>query len=327
MPELESLVVREQYVTTADGWSLALRRTVMPSRFDASTRPLLIVPGYGMNSFIFSYHPRGTSLERTLAEAGYEVWAFDMRGQGESRPERSEPGAASLRNYASIDVPAAVERVLGSTRTGATTLTLIGCSLGGSISYAYLALTSQHDVSAMIAMGAPLRWTEIHPVIRAAFISPRLASLVKITRTRLLLRLAFPLLRRIKPAISLYMNPETIDTRRMDVMMRTVEDPDPNVNRDISLWMRDGDMKLSGVNVTEALSRVALPLLVVIPNRDGIVPPSTAESAAKAWGGSDVEVLRVGDDENWFAHANLFIADDAPKLVFEPMIRWLGQHA
>lgn len=322
----DRLVVREQYVTTADGWSLALRRTVMPRTFDRSSKPLLIVPGYGMNSFIFSYHPRGTSLEHTLAQAGFEVWAFDMRGQGQSRAERSHPGVASLRNYATIDLPAAVERVLATTRTTATSLTLVGCSLGGSITYGYLALTPRNSVSAVIAMGAPLRWTEIHPLIRTAFFSPRLASLVKITGTRQMLRAAFPLVSRIKPVISLYMNPATIDTRRMDVMTRTVEDPDPNVNRDLALWMREGDMRLSGVNVTEAMRRVSLPLLVVIPNKDGIVPPSTAAIAADVWGGADVEVLRVGDDDNWFAHANLFIADDAPTLVFEPMIRWLRSH-
>lgn len=327
MYEPDRLVVREQYVTTADGWSLALRRTVMPRTFDPSTQPLLIVPGYGMNSFIFSYHPRGTSMERTLAQAGFEVWAFDMRGQGESRAERERPGDTSLYNYAAIDVPAVVERVLATTRTEATSLTLVGCSLGGSITYAYLALTPRHSVSQVIAMGAPLRWTEIHPMIRVAFFSPQVARLVKITRTREMLRTAFPVLSRIKPFISLYMNTNTIDTSQIYEMTKTVEDPDPMVNRDIALWMRDGDMNLSGVNVTEAMRHVRLPLLVVVPNKDGIVPPSTAEIAADVWGGSDVDVLRVGDEVNWFAHANLFIADDAPQLVFEPMIRWLRLHA
>jgi pimeloyl-ACP methyl ester carboxylesterase len=327
MYDQDRLVVREQYVTTADGWSLALRRTVMPRTFDRNTKPLLIVPGYGMNSFIFSFHPRGTSMERTLAEAGYEVWAFDMRGQGESRAERAKPGVASLANYAAIDVPAAVERVLATTRTSASTLTLIGCSLGGSITYGYLALTPRNSVSEVIAMCAPLRWTEIHPVIRAVFSSPRLARLVRITGTRDMLRTVFPALRRIRPVISLYMNPDTIDTSQMNVMTRTVEDPDPLVNHDIAKWMRGGDMVLAGVNVTDAMRRAKLPLLVIIPNKDGIVPPSTAQIAADIWGGDDVEVLRVGDDDNWFAHANLFIADDSPRLVFDPMIRWLRRHA
>lgn len=52
------LAVREQYVATADGWNLHLKRTISPLHFDPTTRPLLIVPGYGMNSFIFGYQHR-----------------------------------------------------------------------------------------------------------------------------------------------------------------------------------------------------------------------------------------------------------------------------
>jgi pimeloyl-ACP methyl ester carboxylesterase len=332
------LSVRDQYVTTADGWSLALRRTVAPAAFNPASKPLLIVPGYGMNSFIFHFHPRGTSMVRTLAEAGYEVWALDMRGQGESRPENRRPGPASLRNYATIDVPAAVERVVGTTDTQSKKLILVGCSLGGSIAYGYLAATPKPRVAGMIAMGAPLRWTHIHPIIRAAFFSPLLARAVKITRTREMLKNAFPLVSRVRSLISLYMNPDTIDVSQLDAMTATVEDPDPRVNHDIALWMRTGDMSFPSraaigereeaalINVTEALRHVKLPLLLVVPNKDGIVPEGTAMSAAKAWGGSDVEILRVGDDTNWYAHANLFVADDAPRLVFDPMIDWLKRH-
>jgi hypothetical protein len=34
-------------------------------------------------------------------------------------------------------------------------------------------------------------------------------------------------------------------------------------------------------------------------------------------------VLRVGDDQNWYAHADLFIGNDAPRALFEPMASWL----
>jgi pimeloyl-ACP methyl ester carboxylesterase len=248
------------------------------------------------------------------------------------------PGPASLRNYATIDVPAAVERVLATTDTDARQLILVGCSLGGSISYGYLAATPAPRVAGMIAMGAPLRWTHIHPLLRAAFFSPLLARLVRITRTREMLKNAFPVVSRVRSLISLYMNPDTIDVSQLDAMTATVEDPDPRVNRDIAVWMRTGDMSFplraalgareeaTAVNVTEAMRQVKLPLLLVVPNKDGIVPEATAMSAASVWGGSDVEVLRVGDDTNWYAHANLFVADDAPRLVFEPMIRWLEKH-
>ncbi|HHH29556.1 MAG TPA: alpha/beta fold hydrolase, partial [Polyangiaceae bacterium] len=298
------LQVREQYVTTADGWSLRLRRTTSPHHFDPSTKPLLIVPGYGMNSFIFSYHPRGTSMERCLAEGGYEVWALDLRGQGHSKPERPRYGESSLVNYATVDLPAAIDRVLGATRTTARTLTLIGCSLGGSIGYGYLALGSRPRVSEMIAMGAPLVWNEIHPLIKVAFSSPTVAGAFRLSGTRALVKTAFPILERVPSLLALYMNPATIHTQRMSEMAQTVEDPEPSVNRDIAIWMRDRDLRMRGVNVTEAMRRQTMPLLVVVSNQDGIVPERTAIAAADVWGGQDVEILRVGDERNWYAHAN-----------------------
>jgi pimeloyl-ACP methyl ester carboxylesterase len=321
------LQVREQYVTTADGWSLRMRRTVSPHHFDPDTKPLLIVPGYGMNSFIFSYHPRGTSMERCLAEGGYEVWALDLRGQGYSRREKTRAGSTSLANYATVDLPAAIDRVIGATRTRAQSLTLVGCSLGGSIAYAYLAQTKRSRVSDIITMGAPLVWNEVHPVLRVAFASPSVAGAFRLSGTRALVRNAFPLLERMPGLLGIYMNSETIDTSCMVDMVETVEDPDPAINRDIAVWIKNQDLKMNGVNVTDAMRRQTLPLLVVVSNRDGIVPEKTAVAAASVWGGRDVEILRVGDERNWYAHANLFIADDAPRLVFEPIIRWLRRHA
>ena len=321
------LVVREQYVSTPDGWSLRLRRTLSPHHFDPRTKPLLIVPGYGMNSFIFSYHPRGTSMERCLAEGGFEVWAMDLRGQGESKPTFARPGDCTLFNYAALDVPTAVERVLTTTETRSRTLTMVGCSLGGSIAYGYLALNKKNRISELITMGAPLRWAEVHPMLRVAFASPALIGSIRLTGTRALVQNAFPLLVRVPQLLSLYMNHATIDIHRMQEMTQTVEDPSPRVNRDIARWIRKGDLLLDGVNVTRALRGVEVPLLVVLSNRDGIVPRRTTESVLDAWGGDDVEVLVAGDDENWYAHANLFVSNDCPDLVFSPIIRWLRRHA
>ncbi|MCA9618013.1 MAG: alpha/beta fold hydrolase [Myxococcales bacterium] len=317
------LQVREHFVTTCDGWSLSLRSTRSRHHFDPRTRPLLIVPGYGMNSFIFSFHPRGTSLERCLAEAGYEVWAMDLRGQGQSRRERRRAGHAGLDTYATIDLPAAAERVLAATQTTSKDLCLIGCSLGGTLACAYLAHAPNHRVGAFISMGAPLSWKEVHPMLKIAFRSPRIAGAFRLTGTRALVRAGFPILRHAPSLLGLYMNPATIDTSRMHEMAATVEDPEPRVNREIAEWIRARDLTIRGVNVTRAMSRMNLPLLVVVARQDGIVPEPTALTVAEAWGGPDVEILKVGTGDNWYAHANLFVADDAPHLVFEPIIRWL----
>jgi len=132
---------------------------------------------------------------------------------------------------------------------------------------------------------------------------------------------------RVPGLLSMYMNSASIDMDHLPEMTETVEDPKPGINREISLWLRAGDLSYGDVNITQAMSRLELPLLVVLSNRDGIVPESTALSVVDAWGGSDVEILEVGDDEGWYAHANLFVADDAPQRVFEPIINWLRRSA
>ncbi|MCC6527162.1 MAG: alpha/beta hydrolase [Polyangiaceae bacterium] len=326
MPKID-LSVQEHHAETDDGWVLRLRRTYAPTVLDPAQRPLLIVPGYGMNSFIFGYHPRGTSMERCLAEAGLEVWSVDLRGQGGSRATHGKRSGISLERYARGDLPAAVRYVLEHTRTDAHDLVLVGASLGGSIAYAYLATTPDHGVGELIAMGAPLRWEGAHPVLRMAFASETVAGALRMSNTRALVRAALPLLLRAPGLLSMYMNTQSIDLDRIQEMVSTVEDPLPRVNRDIARWLRAKDLDVGGVNVTDAMGSIEVPLLVVLSNRDGIVPAPSALSAVRAWGGDEVEVLEVGDERDWYAHANLFIANCAPEKVFAPIVRWLRRRA
>ena len=60
----------------------------------------------------------------------------------------------------------------------------------------------------------------------------------------------------------------------------------------------------------------------VIGAGDGIVPEAAALSAL-ARAGAPGEVLRVGDRRRPYAHADLFVANDAPADLFLPVARWL----
>jgi pimeloyl-ACP methyl ester carboxylesterase len=319
---LLDLLVQEQRATTADGWELRLERTICPERFAPSRRPLLIVPGYGMNSFIFGYHPRGTSMTRCLAEGGFEVWSLDLRGQGSSRRLGAGHEPITLEGYAKQDLPAAIARVLDHTTTSARDLVLVGASLGGSIAFAYLACSVAAPVAGLVALGAPLRWVEVHPLLRALFASSWVAGSLRLSGTRTWIRRLLPLLQRAPWLLSMYANTATIDAEHLPEMTATVEDPQPEVNRQLALWIRERDLVLCGKNVTLAMRDVKVPLLVVLSNRDGIVPEPTALSVVDFWGGA-AEVLRIGDAEDWYAHANLFVGNDAPSKVFAPLIAWI----
>jgi pimeloyl-ACP methyl ester carboxylesterase len=324
------IVVDRDEAQTSDGWSLGLRRTVhrRPEPWgEAPARPVLIVPGYGMNSFIFGFHPRGRSLEGHLAWRGYEVWSVDLRAQGRSRPPRMgarrEP--FGLEALALIDVPAAVERVLARSRTGARHVDLVGCSLGTAIVLGYAVHHPAAPVGALVSFGGPLRWERVHPLVSVAFGSPRLAGAIPFRGTRGLVRALVPVLSRFPSLLGIYMNPASSDLSRLDEMVQTVEDPVPRINREIAEWIARRDLILRGVNLTEAVGRLPHPLLCIVARDDGIVPPETARSPYHASRAAVREVLEVGGRGAPIAHADLFLAHDAQETVFDPLARWLAR--
>ncbi|MGZ3476859.1 MAG: alpha/beta hydrolase [Polyangiales bacterium] len=317
----------EREAHTADGWRLVLERTRSTDHFERSLPPVVIVPGYGMNGFIFGFHPRGMSLTRHLAEAGFEVWCANLRRQGASRPTRESAGAPSLRALAEHDVTTAIDAVLSHTATTASKVSVIGCSLGGALAYAHLALHASPKIGALVTVGSPLRWLDVSPLFALPARLPRVLALLRVSGTRRLASFGLPLLARVPRLLSLYMNAAHVDLSCAAELAQTVEDAHPRTNHDIARWIAARDMILGGVNVTTSLARQNLPLLVVIGNRDGIVPEGSALSVLEAWGGSDKEVLRVGTPDDWYAHADLFIGDEAPNVVFDPIARWLHLRA
>lgn len=311
----------QHLISNGDGWLLHLEQA-WSSELRPNANPVVIIPGYGMNAFIFSFHPRGTTLQRSLVEAGFEVWSLNLRRQGRSRPanNRSAPGP-SLAGYAAVDLTACIDSIVDRTRTAESTVHLLGCSLGGTIAYAHMALTENPKVASVASVGSPLRWESAHPLLRAAFYSPRLIGKLKMKGTRRIARLALPLISRTPKLLSPYMNAANVDIAAAGELVKTIEDPDSALNEEIARWVNRKDLILNGINVTDVLSGVEIPLLLVLANRDGIVPTDAADSARGAWGGR-VDTLNVGDERQWYSHADLFVGNDAPKHVFDPLAHW-----
>src|SRR5262249_50816328 len=142
----------EHRVQNGAGWTLSLFQTWDESRLIRGRRPVLIVPGYGMNSFIFSYHPRGASLEGHLARDGFEVWRVDLRAQGDSK---ADPGVARddyrLEDLGRIDLRVAIDTALERTRSGANRADVLGASLGGTIVLLHVAFEPNHRVGSVVA--------------------------------------------------------------------------------------------------------------------------------------------------------------------------------
>lgn len=305
------------HVTTPDGWTLELTQS-LPAQPSPGQPPVLFVPGYGMNDFILRFHPTGTSMIGYLVEQGLEVWSANLRGQGQSR---GPAGAFGLRELSLVDLPACIAHV--RQQTGATQVDLVGCSLGATMVYSYLAHhTDCAFVRRVIAIGGPLRWETVHPLLKTVFRSSRLAGAVPIRGTRKMARAVLPVARRIPPLLLIYATPWRIDLSQVNQLVQTIENPVPQINAEMARWFRSKDLIVDGVNVTEALGDVERPVLCVLGNQDGIVPPQTALAVCDAMPGR-VEVLAVGDRSARYAHADLFISDTAEADVFTPMGAWL----
>ena len=152
-----------------------------------------------------------------------------------------------------------------------------------------------------------------------------LYRLVDLAGTRKAAELLLPQLVRFTPwLLSIYMNPEVTDTSAARELVKTVEDPNRAINREIALWIRNRDLVLRGTNVSDALRRVTCPLLCVFANGDGIVPRDTATFPYHQIGSPQKALLEVGSDDCAMAHADLFVSRECHRRVFAPVAAWLA---
>ncbi len=315
---------RSFFVPNGQGWELCLKRSHSPQHLVPGRRPVVILPGYGMNSFVFGYHPRGPgfSMIETWVQRGHEVWTADLRGQGESRRRagRKDYGLAEL---ALDDLGVVFEFVLANSLCGAERVIGVGCSLGGSLLFGHLACRAETRVGALAAMGAPLRWEAAHPLARLASTLPELWRFGAPRGLRRGARIALPLLARLPFLLDSYLHPELVDLSRPQDLAFGVDDLHPGINVEIGEWIRCLDLELRGINVTHAFLRRREPLLCVLSPTDGVVPEAAALCACRRPPVASTEVLRVGQGAERWGHADLFLADAAPERVFLPMARWL----
>ncbi len=306
------------------GWRIAMTRFAPEGR-EPHGNPVLVVPGYGMNSFIFGFHPKGPSMIESLVHRGLEVWTVDLRGQGRSIRARGN-NRYGLAELAIDDVGVAIRHALENTKTGASKVDLLGCSLGAALTFAHVACVPDAPVHAIVSMAGLVTWVETHPLVRFAFGSPRIASMVRFRNTRRLARVALPLLVKVAPSLlSIYLNHESTDLSQASRMVQTVEDPHPVINREIAEWIQRGELVVRGVNVSRALPSMHHPFLCIVAAHDGIVMPKTARWAYDAIGSSEKELLVVGDDTLKVAHGDLFLCHGAQERVFAPIATFFAR--
>jgi len=114
-----------QRVDTADGWKLALGRYAP----EGSGRAALLLTHAMMASARTL-----RSLATGLASRGFDVFALDFRGHGQSGPPRAREADWSFDDYVRFDLPAALDAVKRTARC--REVAYVGHSLGGLVGLA-----------------------------------------------------------------------------------------------------------------------------------------------------------------------------------------------
>ena len=315
----------DQYlVDNRAGWRLAMTRMRPDDALPLAKRPVLIVPGYGMNSYIFGFHPRGPSMVECFATRGIETWTVDLRGQGRSIRAPGGTNRYGLADLAIEDLGAAIAHVLANTTTGSATVDVIGCSLGTALAFAHVACVPDAPVHALVSMAGLVTWKGAHPLVRFAFGSPTLVGLMRLRNTRRIARFALPVVSKIAPSLlSVYLNKQSTDLTQGAKLVQTVEDPHPVINREIAEWIKRRDLVIRGVNVSQKLPSIDKPFFCVVANDDGIVLPVTSRHTYDAIGSKTKRLLLVGDPAQPIAHADLFLCNGAQERIFAPIADFL----
>ena len=128
---LRSWEIKREIAVTKDGVKLVAKRYSNPGAI-----PIILLHGFASN--YNTWDVPGKSLGKYLAERGYDVWLFNLRGHGEweyqSGPSKG-PGNWDFDTFAVYDIPAIVQKVISA--TGKKPF-WIGHSMGGMLIYAYL---------------------------------------------------------------------------------------------------------------------------------------------------------------------------------------------
>lgn len=314
---------KQYHIDNEDGWRLDVTRFWDPDRLQPKRRAVVAIPGFCMNCFVLNYHPGETPMIEYLVDSGVEVWAANLRGQGDSKHLRGST-RYGFEELALVDLPAVIDFAVQRGGSEREAVDLIGCSLGATVSYVYLAHhPQQHKVGALVNVGGPLKWINTHPLLQFAVQCPPLLGAVPVRGTRQLARMAMPIIRRFPWLVSHYLNADIVDLSKGEELVRTVDDPNPRLTRQMAQWIKDVHLTVEGLDIGNALGAVDVPIQCVIAMQDGVVTPESALSVLDHIGSSTVDVVEVGTYETPHAHADLFVSDGVGQRVFRPIREWL----
>ena len=290
---------------------------------DAGTGPtVLVVPSLINRHYVLDLLPERSFL-RFLTERGLRPLVIDWGAPGKTE-----------RNFGLADyIRGRLEEVWQATiRIAGTPIGIIGYCMGGLLALA-LALRHRHETACLALLATPWDFHAEHAEqaqllgLVGGFL-PLLCGIdgtVPVDVIQSLFYILDPFAAERKFIRFAKLHPESGEARSFVALEDWLNDGVPlalGVAREsLRSWYRDnepgrGVWRVAGQLVDPTLLR--RPSLVVVPSRDRIVPPSSAEPLATKIDGATVLRPRLG-------HVGMMSAARAPAMLWTPIAEWLRQ--
>jgi predicted alpha/beta hydrolase len=285
--------LEEYRIRAGDGVEVTLHRLRGASGGGGS--PVLLAAGtFSSRQFWVGSRAQGFAVR--LAEAGYDPWILEPRGQGAS----DRPRSWTMGDWIRLDAPAAVRTVLEV--TGRERILWVGHSAGGVVGAAYVGAAGAGGggVGALVLLGSPgpgsmgrVRRIGAMAAMAAAGVLPHLHL----------------------PGAILGLGPG----REPGTLIRE--------------WMRwnvtgrwdDG----AGGDYLERLRRVHVPVLAVAGTGDRLLaPPAAVQDLLNRFGSADRTLIVAGRAHGYsenFDHPGLVIGRTARAEIWPRLIEWMDQ--
>lgn len=321
------------FVTTSDGWRIALSRYRHQGERRAQC-PILLCHGLGSSRYGFDLSA-APALAVYLAHAGFDVWSLELRGHGRSeRPlvvARRRFGW-SFDDYLSSDLPAAINKVKAI--TGAQQLHMIGHSMGGMLFLCHAGLHGT-DMRSLTTIGTSLDFTGAGSDFTRLLICKPLARVFPAIPVGLISFMVSPLTGRVRNRLEGFLmwfsNVAPMVTRLLYAnTFYAVSSP---VLLQLSTAFEAGGLRKcdSEVRYLDQASRSPIPTLLLAGDRDRQCPPLACEHTyEQLTQHSDAHQMVVfGKDSgqtDHYGHFDLLVGKRAAEEVFPVIEAWLVQH-
>lgn len=313
------------FAQTTDGRSIALRRTE-PNIIREGLPPLILCHDEGMNSVV--WHLGGEkSFTEYFSNLGFDVWAIDFRGHGEStKPEwhNEQQFDWNFDDYVHKDLPAVISFVQGETNS--RYVTLVGHGVGAMAIYAYLETENFFDEVANAVLIAPPGF--------AGDYTPELKELISRTADW----------DRSSPLSLRYLPDREEDWRLFSELMihgtpmqrltikrlseRAMEVVSPKVIQQMIYWVEANDFLSADLSFSyrNKLSLIKVPLLVIAGSADRFAPTGAVNYGFRVVTSPD-KTLQVFGRE-WghldeYSHLGLLLGVNAREEVYPVIFEWI----